>query len=389
MLRGLQRVALVLALLASLTLPALAVDPGSTPIKIGLIGSFSGIFADQGERMKNGAELYMRQHGDSVAGRKIVLITRDDTGSQPPTAKQQAQDLILHEKVAFLTGFGFTANALAVAPLVNEAKMPTVLMNAAGEGLTAKSPYFVRISFTQHQLGATLGAWAAKSGIKTCFLAVADFAPGYDLEKAFVNSFTASGGEVAGSVHMSLNSVEFAPYVQRIVDLKPECVFLFHGEPTQFVKEFVHFGLKQSGVKLIGGSEIVDDTVGQSLGDDALGILSVQVYSTVHPSDLNRRFVADFATAFGPHPEPNFMTVAGYDAMAAIYRVIAKLHGAIDPDAAMAAFKDLAFESPRGPIEIDPATRDIVESVYIRRVDRVNGALVNTEIAEFPRVGTE
>jgi branched-chain amino acid transport system substrate-binding protein len=361
-----------------------AEDP-SDSIKIGLIGSFSGTFADQGERMKNGAETYMREHGDTVAGKKIVLVTRDDGGSQPPTAKRQALDLIAHEKIAFLTGFGFTANALAVADVVTEAKIPTILMNAAGEHLTAKSPYFIRLSFSQSQIAAPVGTWMAENGLKSTFLAIADFGPGHDLEKAFLKTYTASGGKVAGSVYMPLDSVEFAPFVQRVADAKPESVFLFHGEPTNFVKEFVQLGLKKSGIKLVGGTEIVDDTVADRLGDDALGMLSTQVYSYTHQSALNQRFVRDFAAAYGAHPQPNFMTVAGYDAMAAIYQVIAKLNGVVDPDKAMEAFKGLAFESPRGPIEIDPETRDIVETVYIRRVDRVNGELVNTEIAAFPR----
>ena len=196
----------------------------------------------------------------------------------------------------------------------------------------------------------------------------------------------AAGGTVVGTVHMPLNSVEFAPYVQRIIDAKPESVLLFHGEPTNFVKEFAQFGLKRSGVKLIGGTEIVDDTVSDSLGDDALGILSVMIYSYAHPSALNRAFTADYARAYGRHPEPNFMSVAGYDAIAAIYAVIARLGGALEPDKAMAAFAGLGFESPRGPIEIDAHSRDIVQTVYVRRVDRVDGELVNSEIAAFPRV---
>lgn len=356
------------------------------PIKIGLIGTFSGLFADQGERMRNGAELYMRQHGDMVKGRKIVLVIRDDTGSDPEAAKRAALELINREKVDFLTGFSFTANAIAVAPIITELRIPTVLMNAAGTGLPARSPYYVRVSFTQQQIASPLGTWAAQNGAKTIYLAIADFGPGIELEKAFVKTYEAAGGQVVGSVHMPLNSVEFAPYVQRVIDAKPESVLLFHGEPTNFVKEFVQFGLKKSGVKLIGGTEIVDDTVAERLGDDALGILSAQIYSVAHKSALNQSFVADFAREFGRHPEPNFMTVAGYDGMAAIYAVITRLDGAIDPDKAMEAFKGLKLDSPRGPIEIDAATRDIIQSVYIRTVERVDGELVNTESKEFPRV---
>jgi branched-chain amino acid transport system substrate-binding protein len=371
---------------------ALALAPAGAraqdSIKIGFLAPFSGPFADFGEQMQHGVDLYIQLHGDSVAGHKIEILKRDANGIDPAASKREAQELVTRDHVSFMTGFGLTPDAMAVAPVGTEGKVPMIIMNAATGTILEKSPYFVRFSFTLAQIVTPLGKWAAQNGMKRVYVAVSDYAPGYEAENAFTKAFTAAGGTVVGSVHIPLQNPEFAPYVQRIKDAKPQAVFLFlptGQQPTGFVRQFIQLGLKKAGVKLLGGSEIIDDTALKTLGDDALGVISTQVYSYAHPGAANAAYVKAWKSAYGSEHRPDFMSVAAYDSMAAIYAVVKQLNGTIDPDKAMAAFKSLKFESPRGPIEIDPDTREMIESVYIRRVERVNGELVNKEILEFPR----
>jgi branched-chain amino acid transport system substrate-binding protein len=384
--RAVLAAALALLPLAS----AAAAEPApANAIKIGLLAPFSGPFADFGDQFVKGIEIFMQEHGDTVAGHKIVILRRDANGLDPAQTKREAQELLTQDHVQFLAGFGLTPDALAVAPLGTEAKVPMVIMNAATGIITKRSPYFVRFSFTEAQIDTPLAQWAVKNGIKNVYVAVSDYAPGYEAEKAFDAAFTAAGGHIVGSVHIPLRNPELAPYVQRIKDAKPQAVFLFlpsGQQPTNFVRLYIQLGLRQAGVKLLGGTEIIDATAMGMLGDEALGVISTQVYSYAHPSALNRKYVADWKQRFDEHPQPDFMSVGAYDGMHAIYDVIARLHGAIDGDKAMAVFKTLKFESPRGPIEVDPATRELIENVYIRRVARVNGELVNKEIVTFPAV---
>ncbi len=377
------------ALAALVLLLAAAGARAEDTVRIGVLLPFSGPFADFGMQIGNGMALYLKQHGDVIAGKKIELIRRDSEGAKPDRARRLAQELITRDKVDIIAGFGLTPEALAVAPIATEARTPMVIMNAATSVITEKSPYFVRFSFTLSQIVSPLGAWAATHGIKRVYAVVADYAPGYEAEAAFTKAFTAGGGEVAGAMRVPINALDFTAYLQRIKDARPQGVFLFvpSGEqPIAFMKAFIDLGLAEAGVTLLGGTEIIDETVIATLGDKAVGVISTQNYSSAHPSTENRQFLADWTAAFGAHPRPNFMGVAGYDGMHAIIEVIGKLRREIDPDKAMAAFKSIAFMSPRGPIEIDPATRDIVESVYIRRVERVDGELVNKEIFEFAKV---
>ena len=383
--RLLRRLAVTLAVLGAGIVGARAQEA----IRIGLLLPFSGPYADYGMQIGHGVDLFMRQHGDVVAGRKIEIIRRDTTGVAPDLAKRLARELVTRDKVDFLAGFGLTPNTLAIGPIGTEARKPMVIMNAATSVITARSPYFVRFSFTLSQIVSPLGEWAAKNGIKRVYVAVADYAPGLEAEAAFTRAFGAAGGEIVGTLRIPINSLDFSAYVQRIKDAAPEGVFLFvpSGEqPIAFMKSYVDLGLDKAGVTLLGGTEIIDETVIASLGEKALGVISAQIYSYVHPSAENREYVAAWRAAFGAHPRPNFMSVAGYDGMAAIYQVIDRLRGVIDGDKAMEEFKSIRLTSPRGPIEIDPMTRDIVESVYIRRVERVEGEIANKEIFEFPHV---
>ena len=354
-------------------------------IKIGFIAEFSGAFADAARQMDDGVKLYMKQHGDNVAGKKIEIIRRDTGGPKPEEAKRLAQELIVRDNVDFLTGFVVTPNALAVADVITQAKKPTVIMNAATSIITAKSPYFVRVSFTVPQITAPLAVWASKNGVKQVYTMVSDYGPGIDAETSFKKAFEANGGTVVGSVRMPLTSPEFSAYVQKVKDLNPQAVFLFvpsNDQPTQLMKTFAERGINTSNMRILATGDVTEDAVLETEGDAALGMITSHHYSYAHDSALNKEFVAAFAKEYGTL-RPDFLAVDGYDGIAAIYAVIDKLHGDTDPEKVMAAFKGLKIDSPRGPIMIDPDTRDVIQTVYIRKVERQDGKLVN---AEFDKV---
>jgi branched-chain amino acid transport system substrate-binding protein len=365
-------------------LPAQAADP----IKIGLVLPYSGLYADYGKQIDNGVSLYLAQHGNTIAGRPVVLIRKDTTGPVADMAKRLSQELIVNDGVDVLAGYGFTPEALAVTSLVTEAKKPTVIMNAATSGIPEKSPYMVRFSMTLPQVTEPLGTWAAKNGIHKVYTMVSDYGPGLDAEAAFKRSFTAGGGEVIGGVHIPLNSPDFAGYLQRVKDSKPEAVFLFVPAGEQavaFAKAFIDLGLASAGVKLMGSGDITDDDVLEAMGDPALGIITSHQYSYDHDSAMNHDYVKAYAAAYGKF-RPNFMSVAGYDGMAAIAHAIEAQGGKIDPDKTMELLDHTSMESPRGPIAIDPATHDIVQTIYIRRVQKVDGQLVNHEFDQIAAV---
>lgn len=358
------------------------------PIKIGLIAAFSGPFADIGKQLQGGIKAYLKQHGDTVAGRKIEILTRDTTGPAADVAKRLAQELVVQDKVDFLVGFGLTPEAMAVAPVATESKTPMVVMNAATSSITTKSPYIVRFSMTLPQVSAPLGDWAARNGIKKVSTLVADYAPGKDAEAAFTKTFTAGGGQIVEALRSPLQNPEFASFTQRIKDAKPDAVFVFvpAGEQSVAVmKSFQERGLAEAGIKLIATGDLLDDHMLATIGDAALGTISTFHYSIAHDSPENKAFLAAYRDANGADAGlPNFMSVAAYDGMAAIYDVVQKLDGKLDADKAMEIFKHESFTSPRGPISIDPETRDIVQTVYLRKVDKVNGELRSIEQQAFP-----
>ncbi|HXY98964.1 MAG TPA: ABC transporter substrate-binding protein [Stellaceae bacterium] len=386
-----RRFASGLAVLAALAL-GLVAPPGAAraeePIKIGLLLPYSGPFAGGARQIDNGGKLYMQQHGDTVAGRKIEILRRDTTGVAPDVAKRLAQELVTRDKVDFLAGFLLTPNALAVADIATEAKVPMVIMNAATSIITTKSPYIARVSFTLPQVTEPLAQWAAKNGVKQVYIMTSDYGPGHDAEEAFDKAFTAAGGQIVGKVRMPVKSPDFAAYVQKVGDLKPQAVFLFvpSGEqPTALMKTFAEQGLTRSGLKILATGDVTDDDELPAMGDAALGIITSHHYSYAHDSQLNKAYVTAYEAAY-PGIRPNFMSVGGYDGMAAIYRVIEALKGQIDADKAMAVLKGMKIDSPRGAIEIDPATRDVVQTVYIRRVEKVDGKVVNIEFDKIPNV---
>jgi branched-chain amino acid transport system substrate-binding protein len=371
------------ALAVGLSGQALAADP----VKIGLVLPMSGPFAAYGKQIEHGVKLWLALNGDTVAGRKVELVVKDDSpGTAGDVSKRAAQELVVKDKVDILAGFGLTPSALAVAPVATEAKKPMVVMNAATSIITERSPYIVRVSHTLPQDTAPIATWAAKNGVKKVYTLVADFGPGHDAETQFKKSFTAAGGEVIGEVRVPVKNPDFAPYLQKIKDAKPDAVFLFFppgAETIAFMKGFVDRGLPQAGIRIIATGDLTDEDILDAVGDSALGIISSFHYSDVHNSPENKAYTAAYAKAY-PKDRPNFMSVAGYDGMALIAEVLKKTGGSADPEKFVAAAKGMSWMSPRGRITIDPATRDIVQTVYIRKVEKVGGKLQNTE---FDNVG--
>jgi branched-chain amino acid transport system substrate-binding protein len=356
-------------------------------VKLGMVGEFSGPFAQYGQQILGGMKAYMKQHGDTVAGKKIEIVQKDTTGPAPDVAKRLAQELVTRDNVDILVGFGLTPNALAVAPVATEAKKLMVIMNAATSIITTKSPYIVRVSMTLPQVTQPMAVWAAKNGIKKVYTVVADYGPGLDSEKAFTEAFKAAGGEIVGSVHTPLQNPDFGPFIQRVKDAKPEAVFLFLPAGEQgisFMKGYEERGLKQAGIKLIATGDITDDGVLDAMGDPTLGLITSFHYSAAHNSPENDAFKKAYGEANGAKLRPNFMAAGGYDGMAVIYEALKKTGGSTDGDKLLAAIKGMKLASPRGTIMIDPETRDVVQTVYIRKVEKVGGGLYNVEFDKFP-----
>jgi branched-chain amino acid transport system substrate-binding protein len=354
-------------------------------VKVGLILPLTGPFAPTGRQIEGGVRLYMQQHGDKVAGKKIELIVRDD-GNVADNTKRIAQELVVNEKVSVLAGFGLTPLALATAPISAEAKVPQIIMGAATAIIPDRSPYIVRTSMVTSQITVGIADWAPKSGLKRVVTLVSDFAPGIDIEKAFSDRFKASGGEIIEQLRVPLANPDFAPFLQRAADAKPDGLFVFvpAGVGSIFMKQFVERGLDKSGIKLIGTGDMTDDDILNNIGDVALGLITSHHYSAAHPSAMNKTFVADFQKA--NNKRPNFMGVSGYDGMALLYKALEKTKGDANGDALVAAMKGMAWESPRGPISIDPATRDIVQNIYVRKVEKKDGELYNVEFQTFDAV---
>jgi branched-chain amino acid transport system substrate-binding protein len=366
--------------------PALA----ETTVKVGVINTYSGPLAATGDGLQRGIDLYTKLHQNELpAGVTIELIKRDDTGVNPEVAKRLAQELITHDKVQLLTGVVWTPNALSIAPLATEAKVPFVIMNAGTAMITTKSPYIARVSFTMWESNYPLGTWAAKNGLKNVFTMVSDYGPGIDAETAFSKAFIDGGGTIAGSVRMPVTTPDFVPFLQRAKDTKPDAVFCFvpaSKQATAFMKAFGDLGLTAAGVKLIGPGDITPDEELPGMGDVALGTITMHHYSSALDTPENKAFVAAYKQAYGADAEPGFEAVDAYDGMAAIYAVVKAQNGNIDPDKTMELLKGWKDASPRGPISIDPETRDIVQNEYLRRVDKVNGQLQNTVIETTPAV---
>ena len=375
------------SLLGAAAISALAFTPARAEdaFKIGLIVPMTGGQASTGKQIDNAIKLYMKQHGDTVAGKKIEVILKDD-GALPDKTKTAAQELIVNEKVNVIAGFGVTPAALAAAPLATQGKIPEVVMAAGTSIITEKSPYIVRTSFTLPQSSTIIGDWAVKNGIKRVATLTSDYAPGNDALASFKEHFTAGGGQIVEEVKVPLANPDFAPFLQRMKDAKPDAVFVFvpAGQGGNFMKQYAERGLDKAGIKVIGPGDVMDDDLLNGMGDAALGAVTAHIYSAAHPSQTNKDFVAAYKKEFGNRP--GFMAVGGYDGIHLIYEALKKTGGNADGDKLIEAMKGMKWESPRGPISIDPETRDIVQNVYIRKVEKVDGELYNVEFATFEGV---
>jgi branched-chain amino acid transport system substrate-binding protein len=353
-------------------------------IKIGACLSLVGGFQTVGRQALAGAKLYMQLNGDRVAGKKIELIVRDDTGV-PDVARRIVQDMIVNEKVNIVLG-GITPTALSLSQLATQSKVPIVVIISGASITIDRSPYMTRTSFTLGQSSGVMGEWAAKNGSKKVVTLVNDWAPGAEAETAFVNAFTVGGGQVAEKLKVPLANPDFAPFLQRIKDVAPDTAFIYF--PGQqggtFARQFVERGLDKANIKIIGPGDLTDDDELPGQGDVMLGVTTAHHYSAAHPSEMNKKYVAEFRKA--NNFRPNFISTGGWDGMHLIYEALRKTNGSTDGDAMMAAMKGMKWESPRGPISIDPETRDIVQNIYMRKVEKVNGELYNVEFATYEAV---
>jgi branched-chain amino acid transport system substrate-binding protein len=369
-----------------LSLGALVPAHAQQTVKVGLIMTYSGQFADAAAQMDNGVKLYVKQHGDTVAGRKIEIIRRD-TGGAPDAAKRLAQELIVRDNVDVLAGFVITPEALAVADLSVEAKKFMVVMNAATSIITTRSPYMARVSVTLPQNCEQLGTWAFKNGVRKVYTMVSDYAPGHDAEGSFQGAFKAAGGEIVGAVRMPVTTVDFSPFVQRAKDQDPEAIFVFipgGSQPPALAKALVERGIDPKKIKLMGQGEITEESALAGMGDAGVGIITAFHYDYNHQSPTNADFVKAYNAEFKRNPD--LFSVGGYDGMHLIYEALKKSGGKADGEGLIAAAKGMTWESPRGPMSIDPDTRDVIQTVYIRRVEKVNGQLRNVEIEKFENV---
>jgi len=363
------RRALVLLAAAAAVVPGMALAADTGPIKIGLILPMTGQQASTGRQIDGAVKLWLAQNGNKIAGRTVEVILKDD-GAVPDTTKRLAQELIVNDKVAVLAGFGITPTALATAPLGTQSKTPMVVMAAATSSITQASPFFVRTSFTLPQVTVPMADWAAKNGIKKAITLVADYGPGFDAEKFFDSQFRLDGGQVLEKLRTPLRAPDFAPVLQKVADAKPDALFVFlpSGQGAAFMKQFGERGLDKAGVKLIATGDVTDDDQLADMGDVAVGVVNSHHYSAAHPSPTNQKFVKAFEAQ--NKFRPNFMAVGGYDGMRVIFKALEATKGE-GGEKLLEAMKGQIFESPRGPVLIDAQTRDIVQDVYIRKVQRV------------------
>ena len=354
-------------------------------LKIGVIAPMTGTSAAVGREISAATKLYMQQHGDTVAGKKIELIIRDDA-SVPDNAKRIAQEMIVNDKVSFL-GASLTPSAMSMAPIATEGKVATVVMVSGTSVVTERSPYYVRTSFTLGQQAGIIADWAIKNASKKAVSILSDWAPGAEAGKVFETNFTKGGGQVVETLKVPLANPDFAPFLQRARDYQPDTLFVFvpAGQAGTFARQFAERGLDKSGIRLIGPGDIVDDDDLPNTGDALLGVVTAGFYSAAHSSQMNKDYVAAYKKATGGS-RANFISVGGYDGMHLIYEALKKTGGKTDADTVVAAMKGMSWESPRGPISIDPNTRDIVQNVYIRKVEKVGGEPWSVEFATFNAV---
>ncbi|WP_207462695.1 ABC transporter substrate-binding protein [Azospirillum sp. SYSU D00513] len=376
------------ALLGAVVGLALGAGPAlADTVKVGVIAPFSGPFATVGKTFKEAIEVYQAQNGKTVGGHTVQFVYKDLDQANPAQSKALAQELVVKEKVGYLAGFFFTPDALAVAPLIDEANIPAVIFNAATSAITEKSPLYVRTSFTLWQATVPLAEHVYKTGVRKVVTAVSDYGPGIDGETAFKTTFEKAGGQVVDSIRMPLKSADFAPFMQRIKDSGAEAVYAFlPAGPTTlgFAKAFNDNGLREKGIKFVGPGDITQEPDLLALGDAALGITTTFHYSAAHDSAMNKAFIAKHKELFGSSDTVTFTSAGAYDGTHLIYKMVEATDGKRDGAKAVEAVKNLAWESPRGPLKLDPASRHVTQNMYLRVVEKVDGQLVNKEIETFP-----
>lgn len=377
---------LIAAALTLSSLPMSTAVASQDTFKVGLILPMTGPFASTGRQIESGVQTYLKQYGTEVNGRKVEVIVRDDAGN-PADAKRLAQELLVSGKVNVLAGFGLTPLALAVAPIATQTKTPMVIMAAQTLLVINATPYAVRTSGTIPQVTMGTAVWAAKQGIKKVVTLVPDYAPGYESEKAFKEFFAGSGGEIISEIRVPMANPDFAPFLRKVSDLKPDALYtmLPSGPGAAFLKEYAARGLAKEGIRLLAHGAVTDDDYLNEAGEETLGVISSDYYSTAHPSAMNKKFVENFKK-ISNGKRPNFFGVAGYDGMHVIYNAIKTATNANNGDALLAAMKGQSFESPRGPVTLDPKTRDFIQNIYVRKVERVNGQLYNVEFDTIEHV---
>ncbi|MEW6452117.1 MAG: ABC transporter substrate-binding protein [Pseudomonadota bacterium] len=381
-----QKTLIGLGVVAATALAASAANAQGT-VKVGVVQSYSGQFADTGTQIDNGIKLYMKQHGDTVAGKKIEIIRKDNAGIAPDVAKRLSQEVIVRDGADILAGFDLTPNALAAADVSAQAKKFMVNMNAATSVITTKSPYMVRTSFTVFQLNEALGGWAYKSGLRKVYTLVSDFGPGHDGETAFQKGFKDAGGEIIGSARYPVANLDFSAFLQRAKDMNPDGIFIWvpgGTQPAAIGKAIAERGIDKNKVKIMGQGELTFEEALKGMGDAGLGLITAFHYDYNHQSETNKKFVAAYNAEFKRNPD--MFSVGGYDGMHVIYEALKKTGGDADGEKLIAAAKGMKWESPRGPMSIDPETRDVVQTVYIRRVEKVGGNLVNVEFDKIENV---
>ncbi|TMJ84706.1 MAG: ABC transporter substrate-binding protein [Alphaproteobacteria bacterium] len=372
------------AMILAIAISADASANAQNPVKVGMVMPMTGGLAAAGQQVVAGARLYIKQHGDKVAGRQIELLIKDGASS-PETGKRLLQELIVNDKVDVIGG-GLTADLLPGASLFTEARIPAVIMLSSTTAVVDKSSFFVRTSCTLAQSSGIIANWAIKSGLTKAVTLVSEFAPGLEAEETFTNNYKAGGGQIAEKIRVPLRNPDFAPFLQRVHDAAPQAVFVFipSVQAATFAKQFVERGLDKAGIKLIGPGDLTDDEALPNMGEAMLGAVTAHFYSAAHPSELNKTFAEAYQKAYGSRP--NFMAVSGYDGMHAIYEALKKTGGSSDGPALVAAMKGAAWESPRGPMSIDRNTGEVVHNIYIRHVEKVNGELRNIEFVTFSDV---
>jgi branched-chain amino acid transport system substrate-binding protein len=355
-------------------------------VKIGLILPMTGPFASTGRQVEAGVRAYMALHGDEVAGKKIELVLRDDAGTADQT-RRIAQELVVNEGAKMLVGFGLTPLAMSVAPVLNQAKVPAIITSATTSAIMKQSDYFVRASMAGPQSAVPVATWAAQNGLKRVVTLVTDYGPGHDIEKGFTDQFKKEGGEIVEAVRVPLQNPDFAPFLQRVRDAKPDAIFVFvpSGVGSLFMKQFADRNLAEAGIKLIATGDVTDDDLLDAIGQPAVGVITGHFYSANHDSPENKAYVAEVRKA-NNNMRPNFMSVGGYDAMHLAYEALKATGGDTDGTKLVEAMKGMSWTSPRGPMSIDPATRDVVQDIYIREVKEVDGELYNVEFATYEKV---